>query len=50
MLVDDGQIVVLGGLLEDRYSGNQEKVPLLGDVPFLGNLFRSESRDQRRPT
>ena len=33
ILVDDGAIVVLGGLLQDEYSGNQEKVPVLGDVP-----------------
>jgi general secretion pathway protein D len=44
VLVEDGSIVVLGGLLEDRYSGSQEKVPGLGDVPILGNLFRSEAR------
>ncbi|MCE3272359.1 MAG: gspD [Ramlibacter sp.] len=44
VLVDDGAIVVLGGLLEDRYGGSQEKVPGLGDVPVFGNLFRSEQR------
>ncbi|MFA6616297.1 MAG: type II secretion system protein GspD, partial [Hydrogenophaga sp.] len=43
-----GQIVVLGGLLQDEYAGNQEKVPGLGDVPLLGNLFRSESRSRRK--
>lgn len=44
VLVEDGSIVVLGGLLEDRFGGSQEKVPGLGDVPVLGNLFRSEQR------
>ena len=44
VLVDDGSIVVLGGLLEDRFGASQEKVPGLGDVPILGNLFRSEAR------
>jgi general secretion pathway protein D len=44
VLVDDGAIVVLGGLLQDKYTGNQEKVPGLGDVPFFGNLFKSEAR------
>ena len=39
VLVEDGNIVVLGGLLQDEYSGNQEKVPGLGDVPFFGNLL-----------
>ncbi|MEJ5992289.1 type II secretion system secretin GspD [Ramlibacter sp. PS3R-8] len=44
VLVDDGSIVVLGGLLEDRYGSSQEKVPGLGDMPVFGNLFRSEQR------
>ncbi|GAA6143293.1 type II secretion system secretin GspD [Hydrogenophaga sp. 5NK40-0174] len=48
VLVDDGQIVVLGGLLQDEYSGNEEKVPGLGDVPILGNLFKSEARSRRK--
>ena len=48
VLVDDGAIVVLGGLLQDEYAGNQDKVPGLGDVPVLGNLFRSESRSRRK--
>jgi len=48
VLVEDGAIVVLGGLLQDEYSGNQEKVPGLGDVPVLGNLFRSEARSRRK--
>ena len=48
VLVDDGAIVVLGGLLQDEYSGNQEKVPVLGDVPFFGNLFKSEARTRKK--
>ena len=48
VLVDDGAIVVLGGLLQDEYSGNQEKVPVLGDVPFFGNLFKSEARSRKK--
>ena len=48
ILVDDGSIVVLGGLLQDEYSGNQEKVPLLGDVPIIGNLFKSETRSRKK--
>jgi general secretion pathway protein D len=44
VLVDDGSIVVLGGLLQDQYSNNQQKVPGVGDVPVFGNLFRSEAR------
>ena len=48
VLVGDGSIVVLGGLLSDEYSGGQEKVPVLGDVPFIGNLFKSEARSRRK--
>ena len=48
VLVEDGGIVVLGGLLQDEYSNNQEKVPLLGDIPLLGNLFKTESRGRKK--
>ena len=48
VLVEDGAIVVLGGLLQDEYTGNQEKVPGLGDVPFFGNLFKSETRTRKK--
>ncbi|MCF8159581.1 MAG: type II secretion system secretin GspD [Polaromonas sp.] len=48
VLVEDGAIVVLGGLLQDEYSGNQEKVPGLGDVPLFGNLFKSEARTRKK--
>jgi len=48
VLVDDGAIVGLGGLLQDEYAGNAEKVPGLGDVPLLGNLFKSEARTRKK--
>jgi general secretion pathway protein D len=48
VVVEDGAIVVLGGLLTDEYSGGQEKVPGLGDVPFFGNLFKGESRSRKK--
>ncbi len=48
VVVDDGQILVLGGLIEDRYTDNRSKVPLLGDIPYIGALFRSESRTKTR--
>lgn len=48
VLVEDGGIVVLGGLLQDEYSNNQEKIPLLGDIPLLGNLFKTESRGRKK--
>ncbi len=46
--VDDGQIIVLGGLIEDSYNTTRSKVPLLGDIPYLGALFRSENRTRKR--
>ena len=48
VVVDDGAILVLGGLIEDRFVTNKSKVPLLGDLPLVGGLFRSESRERRR--
>ena len=48
VLVDDGSIVVLGGLLQDTYSGNNDRVPGLADIPFFGALFRSESRSRNK--
>ena len=48
VLVQDGQIVVLGGLLQDEYSGNVDQVPGLGDVPIIGNLFKSQSRGRKK--
>jgi general secretion pathway protein D len=44
VMVDDGQIIVLGGLVQDSVSVGEDKVPLLGDIPLLGNLFRHETR------
>lgn len=48
VVVDDGSIIVIGGLLEDAYSSAEDKVPLFGDVPVFGNLFRSENRSRRK--
>ena len=48
VLVEDGSVVVLGGLLQDNYEGNLEKVPGLGDVPFFGNLFKNEARKRKK--
>lgn len=44
VLVDDGQIIVLGGLIEDTESNTMEKVPGLGNLPVVGNLFRYQSK------
>ena len=43
VLADDGETIVLGGLTRDDYQVNKSKVPLLGDIPFIGRLFSSES-------
>jgi general secretion pathway protein D len=48
VLVDDGAIVVLGGLVQDSVVSNVEKVPVLGDIPLLGHLFRYETRRQQK--
>jgi general secretion pathway protein D len=48
VMVNDGSVIVLGGLLEDRYSLGQDKVPLMGDLPLVGGLFRNENRSRRK--
>ncbi|HXN16448.1 MAG TPA: type II secretion system protein GspD, partial [Usitatibacter sp.] len=48
VLVDNGQIVVLGGLIQDDHQGSIDKVPLLGDIPILGALFKYETRNRKR--
>ncbi len=48
VVVDDGAIVVLGGLLQDEYAGNEQRIPGVSEVPFLGRLFRSEARSRRK--
>ena len=48
VLVDHGSIVVLGGLVQDNVSNTVEKVPVLGDIPILGHLFRYETRRQQK--
>jgi general secretion pathway protein D len=41
--VEDGQVVVLGGLIDDTFTDSEQKVPLLGDIPLLGHLFRVDT-------
>jgi len=48
VLVNDGQTVVLGGILETERRDNVSKVPYLGDIPGLGVLFRSKSRTDNK--
>ncbi len=46
VVVEDGEILVLGGLVESSYRGTEEKVPILGDIPILGRLFRHDSSNK----
>ena len=48
VVVNDGAIVVLGGLLQDTYSGNRDQVPGLGNIPVFGNLFKAETRSRSK--
>jgi general secretion pathway protein D len=48
VLVEDGSVVVLGGLLQDEFQGSGEKIPGLADLPLIGNLFKSESRGRKK--
>ncbi|MES2070717.1 MAG: type II secretion system secretin GspD [Pseudomonadota bacterium] len=43
VLAEDGDIIALGGLIDDQSSDGNEKVPVLGDIPFLGNLFKYQN-------
>ncbi|MDA0296077.1 MAG: type II and III secretion system protein, partial [Planctomycetota bacterium] len=46
--VKDGETVVIGGLIEENSERRDMKIPFLGDIPFIGGLFRSESEVRRR--
>jgi general secretion pathway protein D len=48
VVVDDGQIMVLGGLLKDDYGTGEDRVPGLASIPIIGNLFRSENRTRTK--
>jgi len=48
ILVEDGTVVVLGGLLSDTYEDSRQQVPGLGDLPFFGALFRNETRTRSK--
>jgi general secretion pathway protein D len=48
VVIDDSQIVVLGGLIEDRLTDGTDKVPIAGDVPFVGQLFRYDARRREK--
>ncbi|MGB3917916.1 MAG: type IV pilus secretin PilQ family protein, partial [Thiothrix litoralis] len=46
VLVENGQTVVLGGVHEERSTNGTSKVPVLGDVPILGRLFRTDNNSK----
>lgn len=48
VLVDDGRIIVIGGLIQDTMQDGVDRVPLLGDIPLIGHLFRSEKRKRMK--
>ncbi|MFY9327871.1 MAG: type II secretion system secretin GspD [Georgfuchsia sp.] len=48
VLVDDGKIIVIGGLIQDSVNDGVSKVPLLGDIPFIGGLFRYNKRSRSK--
>ncbi|MGO2011565.1 type II secretion system secretin GspD [Pseudoalteromonas sp.] len=48
VMADDGGMVVLGGLIDEDVQESVSKVPLLGDIPILGQLFRSTSSSKRK--
>lgn len=48
VLVDDGQIIVLGGLIEDKYNDGSSGIPFLKDIPWIGALFRSDAKTRTK--
>ncbi len=48
VIVDDGQIVVLGGLIQDSFTDGSSKIPLVGDIPVAGALFRYDNRQRTK--
>ncbi len=48
VLVDDGDIIALGGLIDNKTTSGTEKIPLLGDIPFLGNLFKYQTKGGKK--
>jgi type IV pilus secretin pilQ len=47
-MVEDGGTLIVGGIYEEENSNAVNKVPLLGDIPVVGNLFKSRGRSERR--
>nr|WP_218625276.1 type II secretion system secretin GspD [Sphingomonas sp. dw_22] len=50
VLADNGQTIVLGGLISDDYTDSRQQVPVLGDIPIVGELFKSKSKTHQKRT
>lgn len=48
VMIEDGELLVLGGLIEDNFKDGESKVPLLGDIPLLGRLFTKSSKSENK--
>src|SRR5690606_36223930 len=48
VMVGDSEFLVLGGLIDESFSGDDSKVPMLGSIPVLGHLFKSRSRSSNQ--
>ena len=47
-MVDNGETVVLGGIFEQQTANSQTKVPFLGDIPYIGRLFRKDVKSENK--
>lgn len=48
VIAQNGEVIILGGLIEDVVTQTQQKIPLLGDIPYLGRLFRNDITDVQK--
>jgi len=48
VMVNDGKIIVLGGLIENKYASEANQIPWLGQLPYIGGLFRSLQRERKK--
>ncbi|WQI99720.1 type II secretion system protein GspD, partial [Acinetobacter schindleri] len=48
VLVENGETVVLGGIFEQETLNQERKVPFLGDIPYLGRLFRQDTKSDNK--
>ncbi|MCD6027243.1 MAG: gspD, partial [Solimicrobium sp.] len=48
VIVDDGELLVLGGLMNDNVNGKNDQVPILGNIPIIGNLFKYRQKERKK--